>query len=100
MIVLGGGGGPLKSWQSEWGKFHHAMEVTARENGLSENVMVLRKGSLCHHSLQWRIVVDILPLIQNRVWITYAFFVVFLSAAILLLIVAKNSGRSMRILKR
>ena len=33
----------MKSWQSEWGRFHHALRITVSENGLSEDMMVLKK---------------------------------------------------------
>jgi len=97
MIVLGGGGGPLKSWQSEWGKFHHALKVTVGENSLSEDMMVLQKGTLFRHSLEWRIVVDILPLIRNRVWVGYVFAVLFLLGGLLSIIAIKKTGRPMKI---
>jgi len=58
---VGGGGGRLKSRQSEWGKFHHALQVTVSESGLSEDIMALNKEAVFRHSFQWRIVVDILP---------------------------------------
>jgi predicted phosphodiesterase len=73
LIVLGGGGGALKSWQSEWGKFHHALKVTVGENSLAEDIMVLKNEPLFHHSFEWRIVADILPLVQNRLWVVYGF---------------------------
>lgn len=93
MIVLGGGGGPLKSWQSEWGKFHHALEVTVGEDSLTENMMVLKRETLFRRSLKWMILVGVLPLIQNRVWMVYAFVLVFIFCLIGSLIALKKAGR-------
>ena len=73
MIVLGGGGGSLKSWQSAWGKFHHGLKITVGEHSVTEDIMALEHGALFEHFLEWRIVVDVLPLIQDRVWVVYAF---------------------------
>ena len=43
MIVLGGGGGSLKSWQSDWGKFHHGLKITVGEDTLTEDIMALEQ---------------------------------------------------------
>ena len=98
LIVVGGGGGPLKSWQSEWGKFHHAMQVTVGENGVTEDMMVLKKVGPYRHSLKWRIMVDILPLIEGRVWIVYAFAFASLWGVFFSFLALRKTGRPERIL--
>ena len=99
MIVLGGGGGSLKSWQSDWGKFHHGLKITVSEDTLTEDIMALPKEVIFHHSLSWWIVVDILPLLQNRIWIAYLFAFGFLGGAFGSLLALKNTGRAKNILK-
>ena len=54
--------------------------------------MVLQKSATFEHSFEWRIVVDILPLIQNRVWIVYV-FAFFLCWECPVAIVAMREGR-------
>lgn len=44
MVVLGGGGGRLKSWQSEWGKFHHLLKITVDENLVSESMIIIHRA--------------------------------------------------------
>jgi Icc-related predicted phosphoesterase len=73
MIVLGGGGGNLKYWQSEWGKFHHGLKITVGENSVTEDILALEHGALFEHSFRWKIAVYVLPFIQGRVWVVYAF---------------------------
>ncbi len=73
MIVLGGGGGSLKSWQSTWGKFHHGLKITVSENTVTEDIMALEREAFFDHSPGWGIAVFILPLVQNRIWIVYGF---------------------------
>jgi Icc-related predicted phosphoesterase len=98
LIVVGGGGGPLKSWQSEWGKFHHAMQVTVGEDGVTEDMMVLKKGGPYRHSLKWRIMVDILPLIEGRVWVVYVFAFALLWGVFFSFQAVRRAGRPERIL--
>ena len=83
MIVLGGGGGSLKSWQSNWGKFHHGLKVTVGETTLAEDIMALQKEVFFHHSMDWGIVVYLLPLVQNRVWRVYVFLFLFSCCTVL-----------------
>lgn len=40
LIVSGGGGGSLKKYQPEWGKFHHLLRVTVDEHSVSEGMMI------------------------------------------------------------
>lgn len=98
MIVLGGGGGNLKSWQSDWGKFHHGLKVTVTEDSLTEDIMTLPKQVIFHHSFRWWIVVDVLPLIQNQIWIVYLFGFGFLWGAFGSLRAVKSTGRRKNIL--
>ena len=84
----------MKSWQSEWGKFHHALRITVSENGLSEDMMVLKKETAFRHPFQWWIVVDILPLIQDRVWIAYALALVLLFCGFLSFRAVKKSWKA------
>ena len=99
MIVLGGGGGPLKSWQSDWGKFHHGLKITVDEDGLTEDIMTLPKEVIFHHSLSWWIVVDLLPLIHNKIWTVYLFAFGFLVGAYGSLRAVRSTGRTKNILK-
>jgi Icc-related predicted phosphoesterase len=41
LIVLGGGGGRTKSWQSKWGKFHHLLKINVNENQMTEDILTL-----------------------------------------------------------
>jgi predicted phosphodiesterase len=100
MIVLGGGGGSLKRWQSNWGKFHHGLKITVGEDTLTEDIMVLQKEVFFHHSVKWGIVVGILPLVQNRVWMVYVFLFLFsCCTALPLWVTIRKTGRPNKVLK-
>jgi hypothetical protein len=100
MIVLGGGGGNLKSWQSNWGKFHHGLKITVGETTLAEDIMALQKDVFFHHSMDWGIVVYILPLVENRIWIMYVFLCFFSCCTTLALwVTIKRMGKPNKVLK-
>ncbi len=73
MIVLGGGGGRLKDWQSDWGKFHHGLKITVREDSVTEDIMALEHEAFFRHSPEWGIAIYILPLVEGRMEIVYGF---------------------------
>ena len=100
MIVLGGGGGSLKRWQSNWGKFHHGLKITVGEDTLTEDIMVLQKEVFFHHSMGWGIVVGILPLVQNRIWMVYVFLFLFsCCTALSLWVTMRRTARPNKVLK-
>jgi hypothetical protein len=100
MIVLGGGGGSLKRWQSNWGKFHHGLKITVGEDTLAEDIMALQKDVFFHHSMDWGVVVGILPLVENRIWMVYVFLFLFsCCTALSLWVTIRRTGRPNKALK-
>jgi len=72
MVVLGGGGGRLKSWQSEWGKFHHLLKINVDENIITEDILVLQEevSNFRRTFKKWTFT-HLFPIIENKVWILY-----------------------------
>jgi hypothetical protein len=79
-LIVSGGGGKIKSWQPQWGRFHHILRITVDENTISEGIIVipgevislsgtLRKWTFIHFS----------PFIKDRGWILYFGVILFLS---------------------
>ena len=88
MIVLGGGGGRLKSWQSKWGKFHHLLKINVNENQITEDILALPEEvtNLRRTFDKW-IFLHLFPIIENRVWILSIGFIFFLSWGIYFVII-------------
>lgn len=80
MIVLGGGGGRLKSWQSEWGKFHHLLKINVNESIIIEDMMILHEevSNFSRTFKKW-IFIHLFPIIENRRWLLYFGVILFLS---------------------
>jgi Icc-related predicted phosphoesterase len=80
LIVLGGGGGRLKSWQSKWGKFHHLLKINVNENIITEDILALpEEMSNFYKTFKKWIFAHLFPIIENRVWILYIGLIFFLS---------------------
>ena len=88
LVVVGGGGGRLKSWQPEWGKFHHLLKITVDENLISEGMRIL-SGEVYHpiRTVKKSICVRLFPMIENRNWILYTLAILFLSLGIFSVII-------------
>jgi len=71
--IIAGGGGRLKETQSEWGKFHHILKITASPNGVTEEMIALQEGFSIEDLFEERVFVHLLPALQGRVWILYGF---------------------------
>ena len=83
LIVLGGGGGRLKSWQSEWGKFHHLLKINVDENIIIEDMLTPQEGvSNFHRTLKKCVFIHLFPIINQRSWILYVFIFLFLCVGI------------------
>jgi Icc-related predicted phosphoesterase len=79
MVVLGGGGGRLKSWQSDWGKFHHLLKINVNEDLITEDMVVFpgEAWNFRRTFKKWTFV-HLFPIIENRVWILYVGLLFFL----------------------
>ena len=94
-LIVTGGGGALKKWQPEWGKFHHMLRITVDEDKISEGMIVLEgeAGDFCRTLIKW-IFIQLFPAIGDRGWILYVLAVLFLSLGIYSVIIL--SRRFMR----
>ena len=79
VIVSGGGGGRLKDWQSEWGKFHHILKVTVDQSIITEQMIAVQERFSLEDSLEEGIFIHLFPLVRNRTWTLYVIAIVFLS---------------------
>ena len=97
MIVLGGGGGRLKSWQSEWGKFHHLLKINVNESIIIEDMMILH-GEVSNFSRTFKkwIFIHLFPIIENRRWLLYFGVILFLSWSTYSVICLVNSFKKGR----
>ena len=82
LIVSGGGGGRLKNWQPEWGKFHHIMRITVNEDMTSEEMIILKEVVFPWSELRRNIYFCLFPVLKDRYWILYSGAIVFLSLGI------------------
>lgn len=78
-LIVSGGGGRFKSYQPEWGKFHHILKVTVEKDQLSEEIMVFPDRIRLKDSLEEAVFVKLLPIVENRGFVLYGFFGLFLS---------------------
>lgn len=83
LIISGGGGGRLKSYQPPWGKFHHILKITVDQEFMSEEIIISKGEGI---SLLWRlkkfIVLNLFPFLNGRLWIVYIIFLSFLGGGI------------------
>ena len=82
LIVSGGGGGRLKNWQPEWGKFHHIMKITVGEDMTSEEIIILKGVVFPWSELRRNVYLCLFPVLKDRYWILYSGAVVLLSLGI------------------
>jgi hypothetical protein len=82
-LIVSGGGGAIKSWQPEWGRFHHILKITVDENTISEGVMILPGdvSSFIGTLKKWTFI-HLFPIINHRGWILYVFVLLFLCVGI------------------
>jgi predicted phosphodiesterase len=97
MIVLGGGGGRLKSWQPKWGKFHHLLKITVNENIIIEDMLTLqgKVGNFSRTYKKW-VFIHLFPIIENRSWVLYFGVILFLSWSTYSVICLVNSFKKKR----
>jgi hypothetical protein len=83
LIVSGGGGGRLKQWQPEWGKFHHILKITVDQDKITEGMIILggERSDLSRTLIKW-IFIRLFPVVGSRGWILYTLTVLFLSLGI------------------
>jgi Icc-related predicted phosphoesterase len=79
MVVLGGGGGRLKSWQSDWGKFHHLLRINVNKNLITED-MIAYPGEAWNFRRTFKkwTFVHLFPITEDQVWILYVGLIFFL----------------------
>jgi hypothetical protein len=77
-LVVSGGGGRFKSYQPEWGRFHHILKVNVDKTGLSEEVMILGTTFDLESRFEEMIFERIFPLIEKSGWTLYALLAVLL----------------------
>jgi hypothetical protein len=82
LIVSGGGGGRLKNWQLEWGKFHHIMRITVGEDMTSEEMIILKGVVFPWSELRRNVYLCLFPVLKDRYWVLYSGAVVFFSLGI------------------
>ena len=79
LIVSGGGGGRLKKWQPEWGKFHHILRITVGEDMMNEEMMILKGEVFPLSELRKWVFVHLFPILKDRDWVLYCGCILFLS---------------------
>jgi hypothetical protein len=79
LIVSGGGGGRLKKWQPEWGKFHHLLRITVNEDMISEEMMILKGVVFPLSELRRWVCIHLFPILKERDWVLYSGVIVFLA---------------------
>ena len=83
MIVLGGGGGRLKSWQPDWGKFHHILKINVNEHMITEDLLVPQEDmSHFYRTFKKWIFLQLFPIIGHGDWLLYIGVILFLSGGI------------------
>ncbi len=79
MIVLGGGGGGLKSWQPEWGKFHHLLKINVHEDMISEDMLIFKDNNIdVAREVKRFAFFNLFPIIEHRAWSLYMVSLLFL----------------------
>lgn len=78
-LVVSGGGGRFKSYQPEWGRFHHILRVSVDENKISEDVLTLGTRLDFENRFEEMMFTRVFPIIQNSGWILYVLCLAFLS---------------------
>jgi hypothetical protein len=79
LIVSGGGGGRLKKWQPEWGKFHHLLRITVNEDMINEEMMILKGVVSPVSELRRWVCIHLFPTLRDRDWVLYCGMILFLS---------------------
>jgi len=82
LIVSGGGGGRLKNYQPEWGKFHHIMRITVGEDVTSEEIIILKGMVFPWSELRRNIYLCLFPIMRDRNWVLLSGAILFLSLGI------------------
>ncbi len=94
LIVVGGGGGRLKSWQSEWGKFHHILKVSVGQDIIVEEMITLQERFSLEDWFEERVFIQLLPAFQKFAWMFYVLTFLFLSWGIASLFLFVHSFRN------
>ena len=82
LVVVGGGGGRLKSWQSEWGKFHHILKVSVDQSTMVEELIALPESFSPEDWFEEKVFIRLFPILQSRGWALYGLFLVFTASGI------------------
>ncbi len=82
LVVVGGGGGRLKSWQSEWGKFHHILKVGVDQSTIVEEMIALQESFSLEDWFEEKVFIRLFPIFQNRGRTLYGLFLVFMASGI------------------
>jgi len=77
-LIVSGGGGRLKSSQSEWGGFHHILRVNVEKNKITEEVMTMGEPWDLEDTFEEWIFIHLFPFIQSFVWMLYPVFLTLL----------------------
>jgi hypothetical protein len=81
-LIVSGGGGRLKQSKPEWGKFHHILRVSVDNDIINEEVITLSDEFSFEDSFEEMVFTKFFPIVQNRGWILYGLFFLFLSLGI------------------
>jgi Calcineurin-like phosphoesterase len=81
-IVSGGTGGHLEGEAFEWGHLHHILKVNVDHDTISENLIMAPEGSSFEDIFENWVFLHLFPLIEERGWILYLPFGLFLSTGV------------------
>ena len=76
--IVTGGGGRFYRLQPEWGKFHHILKVTVDHDRIAEGVITTQGDLGLEDRLEEKVFTFLFPIVQNRFWILYFIFAIFL----------------------
>jgi len=85
-IITGGGGGRLKKWQPNWGKFNHILRVTVDQDKVAEEVITVQGQIGLEDRFEEWAFANVFPAIQRCAWILYLIFVFLLMGSVFLFI--------------
>jgi len=95
-LIISGGGGRFKSYQPEWGKFHHLIKVTVEKEMIDEDILTAGEGLGLAIAFQHFAFKQLGPFVQGRTWVLYLVCSVFVAAALYSLVGFVGSLRRWR----
>ena len=95
-LIISGGGGRFKSYQPEWGKFHHLIKVTVEKDMIDEDILTAGEGLGLAIAFQHFAFKQLGPFVRGRTWVLYLVCSVFVAAALYCLVRFVGSVRRWR----